>query len=147
MRGPDPGNVAHRSLAPPSALTRLRAVLAYPSEPTELFLSVGSIFWGGWLLLPFDTFPSAPAYNAMALIAPEPVWGLWFVLVGIAWFAGLLAKVGRWRRWCALAASWDWCFVAVCFGLASGPNTGVVTYSFVAAASAWAYLRLSEVIR
>lgn len=71
-------------------------------------MDVSAVFNGGisaliglWFLLPFATFAGSPSWRAMAAFAPEPVWGLAFLALGLTTVTGVLVAdaSGDHRLW------------------------------------------------
>jgi hypothetical protein len=74
-----------------------RSPAAYPDRLVEWLFASMMVAWGAWLLVPqWQTFVW-PQYDALRAIAPEPVWGVWSVAVGVVRMAALFIN-GSWRR-------------------------------------------------
>lgn len=70
---------------------------AYPDRMIEWLFSCMMISWGLWLLVPgWQTFAN-PQYRALALIAGEPTWGIWSVMVGVVRAGALYINGSHWR--------------------------------------------------
>ncbi|GJE06345.1 hypothetical protein AOPFMNJM_1661 [Methylobacterium jeotgali] len=75
---------------------------AYPDRAIEWLFTALMLAWGGWLLMPWDTFKS-PQYALLAAIAGESVWGAWSVSIGLIRAAALYVN-GAHRRTPAIRA-------------------------------------------
>lgn len=58
--------------------------LLFENETPRMEFSLGFVafLFGGWLLLPAETFEISPTYIAMKQLAPEFLWGFAFVILG-----------------------------------------------------------------
>ena len=93
----------------------------------ETFTSIILIAWGIVLLHPDETF-TLPSYEPMLKVAPEVVWGLASLALGLFQYVGM---VGRWsyvRSISALLATGFWLFVGVMFSITPVINTFASTY-------------------
>ncbi|WP_396189877.1 hypothetical protein [Flavobacterium sp.] len=52
-------------------------------QPLRLLVALCSLTWAVSLFLPGEAFSEAP-YTIMAAIAPENLWGMFFLMIGIA---------------------------------------------------------------
>lgn len=95
----------------------------------EMFMGLGAIGWGIWLLNPaWQSFGSTPTFRAMASRAPEEVWGLLMLLVGCGQIVAAAAEAHTARRTLAQVAAWFWLFVSIQIGIANIASTGAVIY-------------------
>lgn len=104
------------ALRPPSrwlrAVVRLQELWqAADYEPLELALSIATVMLGAILLLPFDTFGSAPAFATLRGIAPEWLWGLVTVTPGLLAVVAAVYELYWLRLLCILAHVFWWLFV------------------------------------
>lgn len=111
-------------------------------EIAELF---GSIFWAGWslvLLNPWaNTFVTAPAYRAMASLAPEGAWGWVGLLLAVSEFCAMTSEHRIWRI-AAAGLLFGWAlFIGTMLGLSNPVGTGAVVYTTVGLLSLFAFLR------
>lgn len=70
----------------------LRELVCVNSRPLEFILAIQAILYGGWLLLPSNTFALSPVFSVMEGIAPELVWGGVIFGVGVIQFFGLFTE-------------------------------------------------------
>lgn len=56
-------------------------------------MGVYTFVWGLWLTLPWDTFGRSPIYEMMNTLAPELVWGIVAMFIGILMLYGVF-KMG-----------------------------------------------------
>lgn len=130
-------------------LRRLRVVLTESDvEATGLWLGSLSVLWGLALCNPaVQTFETVRAWQGLAVLAPEWVWGGLLVALGLAKIHGVLRECLAWARWSSAAGFVVWAFIAVQLFLANPSAVGWLTYSMVACGSGWLYLRLSGALR
>jgi hypothetical protein len=65
----------------------------------ELYSSLYAILWGVWLANPSNqTFTNSPAWDAVATVASELVWGISLILIGIAHLIALYYRNRRGRQ-------------------------------------------------
>jgi hypothetical protein len=111
-------------------------------EIAELTSAILWFFWGVILVNPWaDAFDSAPSFRVMASLAPELIWGLVSMVLGLNQFGAMLWE---WRPWRMLASGlllfWS-LLVAVMIGWANPLGTGVVAYSVFGLLAGFAFLR------
>ncbi|MDQ3832244.1 MAG: hypothetical protein M3315_01145 [Actinomycetota bacterium] len=88
---------------------------------------------GVWLLLPFHSFASAVTFRGMSQVAPEWVWGLYLLLLGLTRLGAAFFGYAPARRLTAILAAVTWAFIATTF-LLSNPRAlaCVMVVSFAA---------------
>lgn len=102
----------------------------------------GAFFWGLWILMPHDTFPTSISYNVMASLAPEWVWGLVVMVVGAAQIATTLSTRGWKLRASANFATFvTWVFIATMFIVSNWLSTATVIYPLLAAVAFGSFFR------
>ncbi len=107
----------------------------------ELFNSLLLIAWGGWLLLPFNSFASSKAFAVLATYTDEATFGIIPVLIGLyILYTLIMLRIAR-RRYGILAASAFWIFISIIIGSSNIASTGVPVYALIAIFSAISYLR------
>lgn len=79
-------------------LWAIAVVRASSTRGLELQNGCAALIAGVVLILPSDTFATAPGYRLFADWAPEPVWGLSFLGIGAAQVAATLHDVVPLRR-------------------------------------------------
>lgn len=100
---------------------------------------------GVYLLAPGETFATAAGYRTFALVAPEPVWGVTFLLIGSAQLAATLTDhiVGR-RLTSGLTAVLFGVYVAGF--LVSNPLSAAIPFvAPMVAGQVWAFYRSRRV--
>ena len=127
-----------------SILTRMLSLFTRTETSLgEFWGSTMLIAMGVWLLLPMSTFSVIPAYRFMGTVAPEPVWGIASLGLGLFQSAGNISKVRRMRSTGSFVASVLFGFVAA-LAIISQPESLLApicgTASFVEGVI---YLRLS----
>lgn len=120
-------------------------------DSAELFSSAFKVLWGGWLLLPMDTFGASGDFRLMRsafawqpYLAPEAIWGLLLVGLGLNHIHALATRRFRMRRRAVRIGAGIWSAVAVLVFAASPGGPGLVVYGMLALANAWAYWRLGR---
>lgn len=108
-------------------------------EITYGLLMVG---WGVQLLMPWETFITGAGYRVLALFAPEWVWGVFLIWVGVTKIGAYLLNHWRVRCIATLGACMIWTFFSVTFGLGNPYGTGIVVYPVLAFTSALIFWRL-----
>ncbi len=106
------------------------------------FLSAYAVAWGGWLLLPMQTFTETPVYATMAVLAPEWVWGILVAGLGLV---SLTARHYRWRRVklvVRLGLGLLFTAMALASLLSSLSSVGGLTFASFAAGNYWLSIRL-----
>lgn len=74
-----------------------RSAPSFPDRLVEYLFASMMITWGLWLIAPWwDTFGN-PAYAALAALAPERLWGVFSVSIGVTRIAALVIN-GHWCR-------------------------------------------------
>lgn len=112
------------------------------SEIGEFILGLFAASWGFWLLLPFwDTF-SLPVFAAFLSVAPECVWGLWALFLGLTTI--IAAGTGAYflRKLMVFFHIAFWVFVAVMFAFVAPENTATPIYTMLAVYAFWRYIKL-----
>lgn len=115
-------------------------------ELAALFLGAYMAVWGGWLLLPGDVFAGARAYNALAALAPEPLWGAVFLTIGTLKVVGVLLSDLYWTfrlwRWMTLVGLGGYLFLATMFWLGNPSAPGGILYGLFSLITFNIYRRL-----
>lgn len=103
----------------------------------ETMLGIESFLWGLWLLLPFDTFSASPVYSVMNQIAPEHVWGIGMIVLGIAQIMVLCTHNPKARYIFSTGALFVWLFTDVGFWLSGSPSAAPTVYLIPVIMAAW----------
>lgn len=118
--------------------------LLKPINPfTPFLLGVYTLLWGLWLISPFWlTFGSARLFHFMGGFAPEWAWGIWSVVAGIS----VCVHTAK-QNFCGMSRSlgflfWHWFTVAWLLWIGDWQNTAGLTYSTIAAYSAYLFLNV-----
>ena len=129
---------------PPLPTGFKRIFTFYDVEPLEFWNGVLSVVWGFWLFIPFwDTFSASASFRVMAMLAPEWVWGLTVMFLGIYKVNALLRSYYIGRRRYSLLSGILWAFIAFIFFLSNKQSTGIVIYLLFAVADMIVYRHLT----
>lgn len=125
-------------------LERVALGLAKPINPySVVILGAMTFFWGLWIVNPFwDVFSHAAIFSKAAEFAPEWAWGTWATASGAFTLFGIFSA----RYKCLISAlsvlMWHWWTIAGFYWWGDWQNTAVLTYSFVALFSTYAWLNM-----
>lgn len=107
-----------------------------------LLIAAYSALWGGFLLLPFNTFQSSPTFQIVARLMPDSAWGV--VLCSLA--ATVLIALHMHRAYVARAALGAlaalWLGIAVLFLLSNPTAPAWISYGSVAISTGAVFWRL-----
>lgn len=121
-------------------------VIKKQAEIGEFILSLFMILWGLWLLNPaWDTF-SLPSFEAFLTVAPEMVWGLIAMSIGVLTLLSAGIKYYPARRVMIFLNMMWWAFVAVMFLMCVPENTAVPIYMMLSILSFWRYIKLVLIV-
>lgn len=124
---------------------RLRELLwTRDPEPLESLSFIVKVIFGAWMLGPGTRIfhPEGGDLPILAFWAPEPVWGV--ALIGLGVFQGIAIFQGnvKVRRWIALANAVLWGFVSALL-IATDPRISALPFVIVLSlGQAWVYLVL-----
>lgn len=120
-----------------------QALLKPINTSAVIILGLYTFVWGAWIANPFwSVFSRAPLYDAMAVFAPEWVWGLFAIIVGIVMIYGVLKPSYRTLSNGALVSTWHWTTICVFYFVADWMSTGGVTCLMLGVYSAFIYLNI-----
>lgn len=108
----------------------------------EIASGVLMLGWGLQLLMPWETFRTAPGYAAMSVLMPETAWGLILGWIGFTQVGAYLLDHWRVRLLSALGACVAWTFLGVLFGYSNPQGTGIIIYPFLALIAALVFWRV-----
>ncbi len=107
----------------------------------ELSNSILLIIWGGWLLLPFDTFHNVKALSVLQRIIPESLFAFIPLSIGSYILYTLLTLKFRKRSKALLLGTAFWVFLTIIIGAVSATSAGLPVHSVIAIFTALTYLR------
>lgn len=122
-----------------------RILAEHDIEPTELSGGTLKIVVGFWLVLPLQTFSSAPAFGVISVI-PENLWALFLVVIGAGHLAALANGHPAWRRWAAFVGCFIWSAMGITFIWANPAGIGPLLFLGAGLSQAWCYVRLGTLI-
>lgn len=105
----------------------------------EFFLMALSFWWSLILILPTSTFGTSTAYTSMALVATEPIWATYFLIVGLLHMIGLKNNNRELVMTASLISTITWLFVGTMLFIGSVATTGTGIYILVALLGASVY--------
>ena len=131
----------------PKRFKEIVHIMMFRHNPLSVEIMSANIcfLWGVWLLFPGDIFAISNSYNAMAVLAPDYVWGVCMTLLGIAQWVFIFDDHLKGREVVMLLGGLAWLFIAGTF-LASGTGTtAIITYGIIGTATMWASFRLAMI--
>lgn len=112
-------------------------------EYAEFQNAAVGIFWGAWLLNPhWQTFASSKSFDAMSHWAPEEVWGVAILLLGLLQMGAFIREHRHLRMAGTLSGVFVWFSIGIAFGLVNIASTGVVVYPLLGLGAGWSFWRL-----
>jgi len=113
------------------------------TEVGEYILGLFSLLWGIWLLLPvWNTF-SINMFSAFLHVAPEEIWGLAAVSLGVITIFSAAIKDLPMRKTSTFINIIFWLFISFMFLLATPKTTAIPIYAMLALQSFWRYVKLT----
>jgi hypothetical protein len=117
----------------------------FPGRATEWLFAVIMINWGWILLLPHDTFSLSSSYGVLLTVAPEEVWGIGCLIVGLVRFIALVIngtfadspyarRSPHVRAVMSALSCFFWMQISLSFLVALGdkpPGTGIAVYPVI----------------
>lgn len=107
----------------------LRELVCSNPRPLEFILALQMLFFGGWLLLPFDTFSQSTVFATMRAIAPEEVWGSVILAVGLIQFFGVWTERIMARRALGALDLLLWTMVDLALWASAVPSAAPITFT------------------
>lgn len=121
----------------------IRDVLQPINTAAISIMGVYTILWGIWVANPWwNTFERAQAFEIMALVAPEYIWGLVAISVGIIIMRGTIKQSYNALTRGALFGFLQWITVSGFFFFGDWQNTGGITYLMLAVYCGFIWLNL-----
>lgn len=107
----------------------------------ELILALAALAWGGWLLLPINTFESSTTFRVLNATAPEWIWGGLMAGAGCQLLYGLWRDSYTVRRWSIAIMVCLWFAIWCTLVISNWRSTATVTYVFWVILCAVSYLK------
>lgn len=121
------------------------ALISYEIELVEIMSGIAAVCWGLWLINPlFVTFDSSQTFYAMAMLAPEWMWGWAMLVIGFFQVESVITHSLSRRKKTSLILSIMWIFITAIFAYANVRSTAIAIYGTFAFFTVWSYLRLSQ---
>lgn len=126
----------------------VNAIYGPATLPTEMISAMIITWWGVWLTSPWWTaFSPVIFYRGLIAMAPEYVWGIVAMGIGICHLVALLMindspRRLRLRRMIVAFEFIFWVIVSIGY-LPVWQSTAMVIYPGLAALAAWCYLRMA----
>lgn len=128
-----------------SPITRLLYIIQKSDpKPIELINFILIISWGILVIAAPGPSLSSQAFRILSEIAPEDVWGLIAITIGVLALYGLLFDGITFRYWMLFvkAVFWSCLFMATILGNYMAPAW--LFYFVLALSSGWAFIRLRD---
>lgn len=113
------------------------------TTPVETITAVQSMLFGLWLVLPFNTFNSGNVFDIMNQIAPESVWGILMMVLGIAQLYTVHTKRVVYRIWATRIMLPVWVIIDLSFLLSLTASSASITYFVFVMCSVWSLISLA----
>jgi hypothetical protein len=126
-----------RAILPPKVVRRDAVWAVHMISAATLLLP-----WGVWLMLPLDTFAACAGCRTMQVIAPEPIWGAAFCIVGTLLYVGTVLGHSRVQVVAAALATLSFALIASMLFWSNFYSGGWLTFTIPAIANYWALRRL-----
>lgn len=110
----------------------------------EAAIVAALLWWSFILAIPYDTFGSSIAYDAMADIASEEVWSGIFFVVALGCLYGMLFERHKVRQISLIVSTGLWAFVAAMFAIGYIATTSTGIYFIVACLNAYVVYKVGE---
>ena len=101
-----------------------------------------ALFWGLWLVIAKARAFTDDGWTHVGQVAPDRVWGIALVLIGLGQLTSLVTRQYRGRRVFALAAAMVWAALAVLLGIDKLYRLAVPSAWMFFVGAAWGYLRI-----
>ena len=101
-----------------------------------------ALFWGLWLVIAKARAFTDDGWTHVGQVAPDRVWGVALVLIGLGQLVSLVTRQYRGRRVFALAAAMVWAALAVLLGIDKLYRLAVPSAWMFFVGAAWGYLRI-----
>jgi hypothetical protein len=112
-------------------------------QPVETALNLLVLWWTVLFFLSRDLFAISRVYDVMAVLAPQPIWGMVAALI-VCWhsFSVTILRPYRWTRSVALLSIFAWnCFFGLVFAATGIASFGAGSHFIFAGLAAWALWR------
>jgi hypothetical protein len=105
----------------------------------EYLIAIVTSAWGLWLLNPIDSFSTSRAFDLMAKLAPESVWGATFGILGVILFTVAHCGGKQERRGALIVTMFSWIMISVFYYVGNPAGTAFIPYFFIAMTALIAY--------
>ena len=111
----------------PSGIKHVFEILSDQFRVIEVAIIAALLWWAFILVIPIDTFGGAQAYDAMANVAGEEVWGCVFFAVAVLNLYSMIMKKFALNVIALLISSGLWMYIATAFAISdiATTNTGI----------------------
>jgi hypothetical protein len=115
------------------------------TRPIECLYCFLTVSWGAALLWPGDAFASAPGFSGLAYLAPDWVWGLLAVGVGLIRSYGVVFDNTGARLIASMGGGMIWCYTWSTMLLGHSVSTGVAVYGVLSLVNLLVFIKLCRV--
>ena len=110
----------------------------------EVAVIIALLWWSFILLVPTETFASAEAYEAMANVASEEVWGFFFLFVALLNLYSMIMDKFALNVIALVISSGLWAYVATSFAISDIATTGTGIYYILACLNTFVVYKVGE---
>lgn len=124
--------------------TFLRLTHAADPWPVEVVLGVIALAWGLWMLPGWDAFEGSTAYCFLSSLAPDWVWGLAAIGLGLFKIRVATKRRHRGERLATMLGTAWWLTLTVGVALSTTAPPAIPVFGSITLVSAWCYLSLAN---
>lgn len=117
----------------------IRSFLVQAPRYGEKWNALTAIAWGLWLLMPPDTFKSGLGATLIGQIAPEDIWGIAGIVVGLLALAASYSEMTKVRVVCGIFLTALWFLLAAVTLSVSTASSGILYAMLWAQQMAYVY--------
>lgn len=110
----------------------------------EVAIIVALLWWAFILFVPTSTFASAEVYNAMANVAREEVWGVFFLVVALLNLYSMIMDKFALNVISLVISSGIWAYIATTFAISDIASTGTGVYYILACLNTFVVYKVGE---
>lgn len=120
-----------------------RKIVAAETKPLEIVVSVQSILWGIWMMLPISTFDSSKVFDVMRFWASENVWGAVICILGLVMLYTTHTGNRIRRKRIAVLSFFMWLMIDTAIWLSASYSTAAITNLIFVVSAGWSVISLT----